>query len=77
MRMLPYLLIPLQVILADTGCRGGHIAEIKARFGYIIQIVMRNNRKEKKLSPFKKDGLLNVLSPGLTTTGGCAGITSC
>lgn len=54
MGMLQYLLIPLKVILADAGYRGDHIAEIKAMFGYIIQIVMRNNRKEKKFEPIQK-----------------------
>ena len=58
--MLQYLLIPLQVmvILADAGYRGSHIAEIKARFGYIIQIVMKNNRKEKKFEPIQKSWIV-------------------
>ncbi|WP_228394302.1 transposase [Chryseobacterium glaciei] len=52
--MLRYLLIPLEVILADGGYRGDIIEEIKTKFGYIIQIVMRNDKKEKKFEPIHK-----------------------
>ncbi|WP_066758804.1 transposase [Chryseobacterium glaciei] len=51
MKTLRYLLIPLQVILADGGYRGEIIEEIKTKFGYTIQIVMRNDKKEKKFEP--------------------------
>lgn len=54
MKTLRYLLIPLEVILADGGYRGGIIEEIKSRFGYIIQIVMRNDKKEKGFEPIHK-----------------------
>ncbi|MDY0930143.1 transposase [Chryseobacterium sp. CFBP8996] len=40
MKTLQYLLIPLQVILADGGYRGEIIEEIRIKFNYIIQIVM-------------------------------------
>lgn len=54
MKTLQYLLIPLQVILADGAYRGDIIEEIKTRFGYIIQIVMRNNKQEKRFEPIHK-----------------------
>ncbi|WP_228414738.1 transposase [Chryseobacterium sp. G0201] len=54
MKTLQYLLIPLQVILADGGYRGDIIEEIRMKFGYIIQIVMRNNKKENKFEPIHK-----------------------
>ncbi len=54
MKMLQYLLIPLQGILADGGYRGDIVEEIKAKFGYIIQIVMRNGKKDKKFEPIHK-----------------------
>lgn len=74
MKALQYLLIPLQVILADGCCREGSIGKIKAKSGYIIQIIIRNGKKDKNFEPIHKDGLLNVLSPGLITTGDYAEI---
>ena len=54
MKTLQYLLIPLQVILADGGCRGEIIKEIRIKFNYIIQIVMRSDKKEKGFEPIYK-----------------------
>ncbi|NML72186.1 IS5 family transposase [Chryseobacterium sp. RP-3-3] len=54
MKTLRYLLIPLQVILADGGYRGEIIEEIRIKFNYIIQIVMRNDKKEKRFEPIHK-----------------------
>jgi len=54
MKTLQYLLIPLQVILADGGYRGEIIEEIRIRFNYIIQIVMRSDKKEKGFEPIHK-----------------------
>ncbi|MFK8300162.1 hypothetical protein ACI762_05490 [Capnocytophaga canimorsus] len=39
MRTLAYLFIPLKIILADGGCRGEIIEQVKNKFGYIIQVV--------------------------------------
>jgi hypothetical protein len=47
MKTLRYLLIPLQIILADGGYRGDSIEEIKTKLGYVIQIIMRSDKKEK------------------------------
>jgi transposase len=54
MKTLRYLLIPLQIILADGGYRGDSIEEIKTKLGYIIQIVMRSDKKEKGFKPIHK-----------------------
>ncbi|WP_404986089.1 IS5 family transposase [Chryseobacterium sp. M5] len=51
---LRYLLIPVEVILADGGYRGEIIEEIKIKFNYIIQIVMRNDKKVKEFEPIRK-----------------------
>lgn len=49
MKTLQYLLIPLDVILADGGYRGEIIEEIRIKFNYIIQIVMRSDKKNKEI----------------------------
>lgn len=54
MKTLQYLLIPLQTILADGGYRGGIINEIKMKFGYVIQVIMRNDKKENGFEPIPK-----------------------
>lgn len=45
MKTLQYLLIPLQLILADGGYRGDIVEEIKIKFSYIIQTVIRNGKQ--------------------------------
>lgn len=54
MKTLQYLLIPLDVILADGGYRGEIIEEIRIKFNYIIQIVMRSDKKIKEFEPIHK-----------------------
>ena len=54
MKTLQYLLIPLKVILADGGYRGEIIEEIRIKFNYIIQIVMRSEKKVKEFKPIHK-----------------------
>ena len=50
MRVLQDSYHSLKVIMADGGYCGNIIKEVKERFGYLLQIVMR---KEKKNSDFK------------------------
>lgn len=50
MRTLSYFLSPIKVILADGGYRGEIIELVKNRFGYLINVVMRNDDKK---TPFK------------------------
>ncbi|MBD3906222.1 IS5 family transposase [Chryseobacterium sp. Ch-15] len=54
MRTLHYLLVSVKVILADGGYRGNVIEEIKNKFGYIIQLVLRSDNKEKLFKPVHK-----------------------
>ena len=54
MMTLRYLLIPLEVILADGGYRGEIIDEIKIKLNYIVQIVMRSDKKVKEFKPTHK-----------------------
>jgi hypothetical protein len=54
MRTLHYLLVPVKVILADRRYRGTVIEEIKDKFGYIIQVVLRSDNKEKLFKPVHK-----------------------
>lgn len=46
MKTLAYLFIPVKIILADGGYRGEIIEQVKNKFGYLIQIVMRNEEKK-------------------------------
>ncbi|WP_404812461.1 transposase [Capnocytophaga canimorsus] len=54
MRTLAYLFIPLKIILADEGYRGEIIEQVKNKFGYIIEVVMRNEQKKKDFHPISK-----------------------
>ncbi len=54
MKTMKYLLIPLQVILADGGYRGNIIEEIKTSFNYVIQVVMRSDNRKKEFKPIPK-----------------------
>jgi hypothetical protein len=45
MRTLKCFLCPIKVIPADGGYRGEIIEQVKTRFGYIIQVVMRSDDK--------------------------------
>lgn len=46
MRTLNYFLCPVKVILADGGYRGEIIEQIKNKFGYVIQVVMRSDNRK-------------------------------
>ncbi|MFJ1329619.1 hypothetical protein [Capnocytophaga canimorsus] len=49
-----YLFIPLKIILSDGGYRGEIIEQVKNKFGYIIEVVMRNDQKKKDFHPISK-----------------------
>lgn len=55
MKTLKYLLILLQLILADGGYRGNIIEEIKTDFNYAIQVVMRSDSSKKGFDLIKVD----------------------
>ncbi|WP_281635933.1 IS5 family transposase [Flavobacterium marginilacus] len=54
MRTLHYFLCPIKVILADGGYRGEVIENIKNKFGYIIQVVMRSDDRKMGFKPIHK-----------------------
>ncbi|MGA9212012.1 MAG: DDE transposase, partial [Kaistella sp.] len=54
MRTLAYFLTPIKVILADGGYRGEVIEQVKNRFGYLINVVMRNDEKKTGFQPISK-----------------------
>ena len=54
MRVLKEMLCGLKIILADGGYRGEITAEVKKTFGYIIQVVLRSDKFEKKFKPIHK-----------------------
>jgi transposase len=54
MRTLAYFLSPVRVILADGGYRGEIIEQIKNKFGYLINVVMRSDEKETEFKPISK-----------------------
>nr|WP_315201626.1 transposase [uncultured Flavobacterium sp.] len=54
MRTLKYFLCPIKVILADGGYRGDIIEQVKTKFGYIIQVVMRSDDKKSAFKPTHK-----------------------
>lgn len=54
MRTLSYFLIPVKIILADGGYRGEIIEEIKKKFGYLINIVMRSDENKTEFKPISK-----------------------
>lgn len=49
-----YFLCPIKVILADGGYRGEIIENVKNKFGYVIQVVMRSNSKKNTFNPIHK-----------------------
>jgi transposase len=51
---LKYFLCPIKVILADGGYRGEIIEQVKTKFGYIIQVVMRSDDKKSVFKPTHK-----------------------
>ncbi|WP_235972993.1 IS5 family transposase [Flavobacterium undicola] len=54
MRTLKYFLCPVKVILADGGYRGEIIEQVKSKFCYIIQVVMRSDDKKLVFKPTHK-----------------------
>ena len=54
MRTLAYFLTPIKVILADGGYRGKVIEQVKNRFGYLINVVMRSDEKRTGFQPISK-----------------------
>ena len=54
MRTLAYFLSPVKIILADGGYRGEVIEQVKNKFGYLINVVMRNDEKKKDFKPISK-----------------------
>jgi transposase len=54
MRTLAYFLSPVKVILADGGYRGEIIEQVKIKFGYLINVVMRSDQTKKKFKPISK-----------------------
>lgn len=54
MRTLSYFLSPIKTILADGGYRGKIIKEVKNKFGYLINVVMRSDEKKQEFKPISK-----------------------
>ncbi|WP_143755845.1 transposase, partial [Kaistella haifensis] len=54
MRTLAYFLSPVKIILADGGYRGEIIEQVKNKFAYLINVVMRNDEKKTDFKPFSK-----------------------
>ncbi len=54
MRTLSYFLSPVKVLLADGGYRGEIIEQVKNKFGYLINVVMRNDEKKTDFKPISK-----------------------
>lgn len=54
MRTLKYFLCSIKVILAYGGYRGEIIEQVKTKFGYIIQVVMRSDDKKSVFKPTHK-----------------------
>ena len=54
MRTLSYFLSPVKVILADGGYRGEIIDTVKRKFGYLIQVVMRSDKRKMEFKPIHK-----------------------
>lgn len=54
MRTLAYFLTPVKVIFADGGYRGEIIEQVKEKFGYLINIVMRSDENKGAFKPISK-----------------------
>ena len=54
MRTLKYFLTSVKVILADGGYRGEIIDQVKNKFGYIIEVVLRSDHKKGEFKPINK-----------------------
>lgn len=62
MRVFKEMLCGLQIILADGGYRGEIIAEVKRKFGYIIQVMLRLDKFEKDFQPIHKRWIIERTS---------------
>ena len=51
MRVLKSFLSNIKVIIADGGYRGEIIEQVKNKFGYIVQVIMRSDRKNAAFEP--------------------------
>ena len=54
MRTLSYFLSPIKIILADGSYIGKIIKEVKNKFGYLINVVMRSDEKKQEFKPISK-----------------------
>ena len=54
MRTLREMLCRLKVIIADGGYRGEVAVQVKKRFGYLLQIIMRSDNKKTGFEPTHK-----------------------
>lgn len=54
MRILKSFLSNVKIILADGGCRGDVLAEIKKKFGYLLKITLRTDKPKKSFEPIPK-----------------------
>jgi putative transposase len=54
MRTLREMLCRLKIIIADGGYRGEVAVQVKKRFGYVLQIVMRSDNKKTGFEPTPK-----------------------
>ena len=54
MRTFAYFLSPVKIILADGGYRGEIIEQVKNKFGYLINVVMRSDEKKWEFKPISK-----------------------
>lgn len=54
MRTLSYFLSSIKIILADGGYRGEIIEQVKNKFGYLINVVMRSDEKKTEFKPISK-----------------------
>jgi putative transposase len=54
MRVLKEMLCSINVIIADGGYRGEIIEQVKKKFNYLIQVVMRSDDKKTKFKPVHK-----------------------
>ena len=54
MRVLKDLFCGVKHILADGGYRGDIITEVKQKFGYIIEVVLRTDKDDKEFKPLPK-----------------------
>ena len=54
MRVLKEVYASIKVVLADGGYRGDIIETIKHKFGYLLQVVMRNKNQKTDFTPVSK-----------------------